>query len=89
MVPEPAPKGPTKRSSDRIKLANARAKKAQQRPANVGGSAEAIDSEQPAWDEDDVMLFFWGNSKAATQRHAKKEQEREESINKWRAGTAE
>jgi len=88
-VPEPAPTGPTKHIRDRtttlIKLANARAK---QQPANVGGSVEAIDSEQPVWDEDDVMLFFWGNSKAAVERHAKKEQERKESISEWRAGTA-
>ncbi|KAF8349399.1 hypothetical protein F5887DRAFT_492297 [Amanita rubescens] len=43
--------------------------------AKNGGSAAAIDSEQPVWDEDDVMLFFWANSKSATERHAKEEQE--------------
>jgi hypothetical protein len=31
------------------------------------------DLEKPAWNEDDVMLFFWGNSKPSMERHAKKE----------------
>jgi hypothetical protein len=42
--------------------------------------------EQDKWDEDDVMLFFWGNSKAAMDRHARKEQERTEYLEGWRAG---
>jgi hypothetical protein len=52
------------------------------------GLAAATESEQPVWDEDDVMLFFWGNSMAATERRAKKEQECKECIDEWRAGTA-
>ena len=63
-----------------------------QQPADNGGSAgsaAATDSEKPGWDEDDVMLFFWGNSRAAMERHAKKEQERKENIDKWRAGIVE
>lgn len=39
------------------------------------------------WDEDDVMLFFWGNTKAATERHAAREREREQNIHEWREGT--
>jgi hypothetical protein len=31
--------------------------------------------EHAGWDEDDVMLFFWGNSKAAKERHIKKQEE--------------
>ena len=42
--------------------------------------------EQDRWDEDDVMLFFWGNSKAAMERHAQKKQERTEYLEDWRAG---
>ena len=42
--------------------------------------------EQDKWDEDDVMLFFWGNSKAALDRHAQKKQEWTESLEDWRAG---
>jgi hypothetical protein len=52
------------------------------------GSEEAAGdlAEQEAWDEDDVMLFFWGNSKAAMERHAQKMQERTEYLEEWRAG---
>lgn len=42
--------------------------------------------EQEKWDEDDVMLFFWGNSKAARERHAQRDQERTEYLEGWRAG---
>jgi hypothetical protein len=42
---------------------------------------EALDR----WDEDDVMLFFWGNSKAVRERHAQKKQERTAQLNEWRA----
>jgi len=39
------------------------------------------------WDEDDVMLFLWENSKAATERYTRKNQEREDlKVNRWRAG---
>ncbi|KAF8232644.1 hypothetical protein L208DRAFT_1270819, partial [Tricholoma matsutake] len=71
-------------------LTTAQADRIQRQPANNGGSAgsaAATDSEQPAWDEDNVMLFFWGNSPASIERHAMKEQERKENINKWRAAT--
>ncbi len=45
------------------------------RKRTEGGVA---DSEvQDRWDEDDVMLFFW-DSKAARERHAQKKQERTE-----------
>ena len=42
---------------------------------------------QDTWDEDDVMLFFWflGNSEAARERHAQKEQERTAYLKDWRA----
>jgi hypothetical protein len=87
--------GPTQSIGDRTttidELAAARAEGIQRQPAGNGdstGSAAVTDSEQPVWDEDDVMLFFWGNSMPSMERHAKQEQERKESINKWRAGTA-
>jgi len=92
-APEPVPMGPTRTVGDRkttiTKLANAWGEEVQPQSANDGssaGSAAAIDSEQPVWDEDDVMLFFWGNSKPAMERHAKKEQERKANIYKWRLG---
>jgi len=69
---------------------NKRSGEAGQQPADNGdgaGSAALADSEQLKWDEDDVMLFFWGNSKASVERHAKAEREREQNINEWRKGT--
>jgi hypothetical protein len=73
------------------KLAKAWGEGVQRQLANdegSAGSAAATDSEQPVWDEDDVMLFFWGNSMPSMERRARKEQERKVNINKWRAGTA-
>lgn len=78
--------GPTTSIGDRAemikKLTTARAEGSQ-----GGGieSAEGTTLEQP--DEDKVMLFFWGNSMAARERHAKKEQACKETINEWRAVT--
>jgi hypothetical protein len=83
-APETVAMGTTKVA----KLTTAQAEHIQRQPANNEGSAssaEATDSEQPVWDEDDVMLFFWGNSMPSMERHARKEQERKENINKWRA----
>lgn len=39
---------------------------------------------QDNWDEDDVMLFFWGNSQPALDRHTQEKQERTESMEQWR-----
>ena len=50
-----------------------------------GGAAVDLEV-QDRWDEDDVMLFFWGNSKAALERHSQKKQERTEYLEDWRAG---
>ena len=37
------------------------------------GEIVELDSEgQESWDEDDVMLFCWGNTPAAKERHRKK-----------------
>ena len=72
------------------KLAGARTQGTQQQPAGNGdgtGLMAGMDSQQPVWDEDDVMLFFWGNSTHAVERRAKEERERNEKIYKWRTGT--
>lgn len=46
----------------------------------------AVDSETDGnWDQHDDMLFFWGNSEVATERHAQEEQERTENLEDWRA----
>ena len=38
------------------------------------------------WDEDDVMLFFWGNSKAARERYRKTHEAKRENLEQWRQG---
>ena len=49
------------------KLATARAEGIQQQLADNGGSAGSAVATGPeqSWDKDDVMLFFWGNSRVA------------------------
>jgi hypothetical protein len=59
-----------------------------------GGNAVAgpeiegiVDSEDQAqWDEDDVMLFLWGNSNASKDRHRKKLEESTRHMEQWREG---
>jgi hypothetical protein len=53
---------------------------------NTSEGAATDLGEQDKWDEYDVVLFFWGNSKAALERHAQKKQERTEYLEDWRAG---
>ncbi|KIJ25382.1 hypothetical protein M422DRAFT_38784 [Sphaerobolus stellatus SS14] len=48
----------------------------------IGGQEEAGASE---WDEDDVMLYFWGNSRAARERHESKQQDRKDYIEDWKS----
>lgn len=38
------------------------------------------------WDEDDVMLFCWGNSLAAIEHHCKKVEETTKCMERWRKG---
>jgi hypothetical protein len=55
------------------------------RSGNTAGAGTELEEEgQAEWDEDDVMLFFWGNSKAATERHLKKVGENSRRIEQWR-----
>jgi len=42
------------------------------------------DSVQHSWDEDDVVLFFWGNSKVARERRIREEQERGRHVGEWK-----
>ena len=46
-----------------------------------GGSVDFVEGER--YDEDDIMLFFWGNSKAATERHRKKVEACVQHIQNW------
>lgn len=53
------------------------------------GAEEMVDlADQAEWDEDDVMLFFWGNSKASTERHRKKMEESTQRMEQWREGVS-
>ena len=90
-VPVPAPVGPIRVMHDRKTVIQKQAAAVSQ-GGQVAGSerntseGEAADFEaQDRWDEDDVMLFFWGNSKAALERHAQKKQERTAYLEDWRA----
>jgi hypothetical protein len=49
------------------------------------GTGELVESEgQVMWDEDDVILFFWGNSQVAKERHLKRVNENTERMEQWR-----
>jgi len=57
-------------------------------PAGAG-AGEMVDSEgQAQWDEDDVMLFLWGNSKASKDRYRKQKEESTQRMEQWRQGTS-
>ena len=56
--------------------------------ATGGGPGEMLDSkgDQARWDEHDVMLYLWGNSPAAKERHRKKQEESTQRMEQWRQG---
>jgi hypothetical protein len=55
--------------------------------AGAGTLGGLVESEgQVMWDEDEVMLFFWGNSQAAKERHLKKVDENTRHMEQWREG---
>lgn len=89
-VPMAAPLGPTRIVNNR---STAIEKRDASRSMVEDGSGDTpagdrslkmVDSEvdKARWDEDDVMLFFWGNSPAAVDRHRKKQ----EDMEQWRQG---
>ena len=51
-------------------------------------SAKSKGKSKADWDEDDVMLFLWGNSRAASEQHLKKSEEKREGFEKWRKGSS-
>jgi len=57
--------------------------------SSTAGAGTGESDGQATWDEDDVMLFFWGNTRAAKERHLKKVEEIIERMEQWRAGVAE
>ena len=92
--PISAEAGPSKTRNDRT-VTLGKPHKAQKRDGGVSGGPAAgaggvAESEgQAKWDEDDVMLFLWGNSRAAKERHAKEVAEESEKIEQWRRGVSQ
>jgi len=88
--PVPALVGAPKTTHDR---SIAIAKPEQARSTGAGNATarartrtgEMVESEgQALWDEDDVMLFCWGNSRAAVERHREKVEETTQRMEGWR-----
>ena len=56
-------------------------------PVARGGTGEMVDSEgQGKWDEDELILFLWSNSKEAREYRQKEAEERTQHIEQWREG---
>jgi hypothetical protein len=89
----PRPKRPSRTIHDRTVAIRKREEARNSGGATAGSSAAGAGTglaesecqpEATKWDEDDVMLFFWGNSKAATERHLKKVGENTQRVEQWR-----
>ena len=92
-MPVPAPTGPSRTTHDRETVIRKLDKARDPGGAGAGssiagaGTVGLVESEgQAIWDEDDVMLFFWGNSQAAKERHLKKVSENTRRMEQWRGG---
>ena len=83
--PVPTPSGLFKNIHDRSVAIKKRAKALPAaKGAKITGTSKGKSA--AAWDEDDVMLFLWGNSRAATERYLKKHEAKMESLEQWRQG---
>jgi len=93
-APTPAPMGPMRSQHDRSTVIQKRDAARRVDDGSDGNAAardgprEMLDSEehQSGWDEDDVMLFLWGNSRAAGEHHCKKQEESTLYMEQWRQG---
>lgn len=93
-VPIPALMGPTRTVNNRstvIQKRDAAWHTSEDANGNTPAgdrSQKVVDSEddEPRWDEDDVMLFLWGNSQAAVERHRQKQDENTQYMEQWRQG---
>lgn len=54
--------------------------------AGAGAGGAGASDGRVLWDEDDVMLFCWGNSRAAKERHQSNVKETTQHMEGWRAG---
>lgn len=78
--PDPIPLGPSTTHSDRLLTIEKRGK------AMAAAEEAKKATGKAGWDEDDVMLFFWGNSKAARERYRKTHEAKRENLEQWRQG---
>jgi len=85
-----APAGPSKTKHDRgaaiRKLAAARAAGGGKSTAGAGAGGLVESEGQAEWDENDAILFFWGNTPAAKERHLKEVDENTRRMEQWREG---
>ncbi|KIJ32682.1 hypothetical protein M422DRAFT_35730 [Sphaerobolus stellatus SS14] len=81
--------GPTKTLSPANHEKSAKKRKLRetggQEEAGASGTAEEMQDSDQEWDEDDVMLYFWGNSRAARERYESKQQDRKDFIEDWKS----
>lgn len=86
--PDPIPSGPSKVVHNRKtaisnrKKAQAAAAKAKKQKTSAGEGSKR----DATWDEDDIMLFFWGNSRVATNRYIEKCEAKKKNFEQWRQG---
>ena len=79
--PRPTPRA-SKSVHDRTTAIEKR--KASRKATARAGAGEMESEAQVSWDEDDVVLFLWGNTPAAKERHRKKVQETTQHLEEWR-----
>ncbi len=85
--PDPIPSGPSEMTHDRNpairkrKKAQADAEKAEKQKTSASQG-----SKHNSWDEDHVMLFFWGDSRVATNRYIKTREAKKKNFEQWRQG---
>ncbi|KAF9519471.1 hypothetical protein BS47DRAFT_1379266 [Hydnum rufescens UP504] len=85
-APEPVAMGPPKSQHDRIVKLDA-TKNPTSGEQHRDWSEGIVQSEhQTQWDEHDLMFFILTNSPAAKARRHKEEQEKQESLERWRQG---
>jgi len=88
----PPPVGPSKKKSDRNitikkrKEAKKREDKAKRGKKSRARNAAGEESDKAVWDEDEVMLFLWGNSRAAQERHVKRSEDKRRDVEQWKRG---
>lgn len=92
--PVPPPMGPSKTTHDRTRAIEKRGRpprtRGGRRRTTAARAGEMTEMEgQASWDEDDVILFCWGNSPAAKERYLKKAEETTRRMETWRESVSQ